>query len=206
MGLSIDYKTKREFTIFHNFFKESRFHLLLSSIDEEIGLSTRLVGCNYCGGILHRADYPRSPIWISTELRVYYDERISFCCNNNKCRKRTTPPSVRFFGRIWVPGPLFIIISLLTDGISLRRIESIKRRFGIDIKLSTWMRWREWWLSKFPQTKFWQQNMGIVSINLKPDYPFPKTFLILYCGAIEAKILALIKFLLPMTGGVLRAI
>ncbi len=160
MGLSIDYKTKREFTIFHNFFKESRFHLLLSSIDEEIGLSTRLVGCNYCGGILHRADYPRSPIWISTELRVYYDERISFCCNNNKCRKRTTPPSVRFFGRIWVPGPLFIIISLLTDGISLRRIESIKRRFGMDIKLSTWMRWREWWLSKFPQTKFWQQNMG----------------------------------------------
>ena len=80
---------------------------LLIAIDREIAEATRKKGCD-CGGALHQSNYPRSPFGLSAEFRIAYEERFSFCCAD--CRKRTTPSSVRFFGRRWYPAPLLLLI------------------------------------------------------------------------------------------------
>ncbi len=61
----------------------------------------KAAGCPHCGGVLHCGNYQRKPRGIVGEaLRLLgLDWRISFCCSNEECRKRSTPKSVRFLGR-----------------------------------------------------------------------------------------------------------
>src|SRR3990167_6787935 len=92
----------------YKFLLNSTFHLLLIAIDRELAEEARQKGCE-CGGDLHRSNYPRSPFGLPAEFRNSYEERFSFCCNT--CRRRTTPPCVRYFGRRWSPAPLLLLIS-----------------------------------------------------------------------------------------------
>ena len=61
-------------------------------IDKELAEAVQAGACLYCGAKLHCGDYPRKP-----RGGPEWDERYSFDCS--RCRKRRTPPSVRFLGR-----------------------------------------------------------------------------------------------------------
>ena len=148
----------------HKFLFDSSFHLLLIAIDRELAESTRQQGCS-CGGTLHQANYPRSPLGLSAEFRSAYEERFSFCCSD--CRQRTTSPSVRFFGRRWYPAPLLLLISALTLSINEYRLTQIKHRFGITVSESTWKRWRRWWRTTFVETAFWKHVSGLMPVPKK---------------------------------------
>src|SRR3990167_215610 len=183
-----------------NFLSKSSFHAHLTEIDRELANICAEKGCVYCGGKLHQADYPRSPMGMPHSFRDCYSRRISFCCSN--CRKRTTPPSVRFFGRRWYPAPLFIFISIMTCGINKRRIALMEKQFGLVIRESTWRRWRKWWRDKFVITKCWQQAKG----QLPPcdgitQGPFPRVIFNLYAGNIEEKMLLFLSFVSLLTIG-----
>src|SRR6266568_1834893 len=112
----------------HKLLLNATFHSALISIDEELAENIQKKGCP-CGGELHQANYPRSPSGIPSLFRSNYSERFSYSCDT--CRKRTTPQSVRFFGRRWYPAPLLIFISALMLGVNERRLEQVKRHFGI---------------------------------------------------------------------------
>jgi hypothetical protein len=188
-----------------NFLFKSSFHAYLIKIDLELADIRAKKGCVYCGGKLHQADYPRSPMGMPSEFRNQYSQRISFCCSN--CRKRTTPPSARFFGRRWYPAPLHIFISIMICGINKRRIALIEKHFGIVVRESTWRRWRKWFSSEFVITKFWQQEKGRLPPTAEiTQGPFPRVIFNLYTGNIEQKILLFLPFLSPLTIGILRAI
>ena len=187
-----------------NFLFDTRFHLLLNKIDQEFAEKVRQQGCS-CGGKLHQADYPRSPFGLPALFRTHYDERISFCCS--LCRKRTTPQSVRFFGRRWFPAPLLLFISVLTLGVNKRRCAQVRRYFGIAISEPTWRRWRQWWRDSFITTPFWQQAKGsFPTTDQIMQGPFPRVLLTIFKGKIEEKMILLLRFLAPLTTGVLRAI
>lgn len=185
----------------HNFLRDTSFHSLLSSIDKEIADNAKQEGCILCGGPLYLADYPRSPFGVPAPFREYYDERHSYCCGN--CRKRNTPPSVRFFGRRWFPAPFLILISLLQSGVNEWRIEQVKRYFGITVSESTWKRWRKWWREIFSKTLFWQQAKGCC---FPSSGTFPKVLLRLFTGELEQRLINLLRFLSPITAGVLRSV
>jgi hypothetical protein len=187
-----------------NFLYKSSFHLLLITIDQELAQKTLKQGCPYCKGKLHQADYPRSPVGVPSPFRPHYEERLSFCCDT--CRKRTTPASVRFFGRYWFPAPFLMLISALTLGIGIseRRLAQVKRHFGITVSKSTWRRWRRWWRESFISTPFWQQAKGLAP-NMH-EAPLPRALLAAFKGGLEEKMCSLLRFLSPLTGGVLRAI
>lgn len=188
-----------------NFLLKSSFHASLIEIDLEIANICLEKGCVYCGGKLHQADYPRSPMGVPSEFRDQYSQRISFCCAN--CRKRTTPPSVRFFGRRWYPAPLHIFISIMTCGINKRRIALIEKYFGVTVRESTWRRWRKWWRDEFVITKFWRQEKGRLAPTAEiTQGPFPRVIFNFYRGNIEQKMLLFLRFASPLTGGILRAI
>lgn len=186
-----------------NFLLNASFHLLLLQIDQELANNVRQGGCG-CGGRLDQADYPRSPFGLPPALRDHYQKRISLCCND--CRKRTTPPSVRFLGRRWFPAPLLLLISILNCGINARRLQQVKRHFGIVISESTWKRWRAWWHRSFMQTLFWQQSKGLIILEIKTADFMPRVLLSLFQGTLQEKLRSLLRFFAPMTSGALRAV
>lgn len=187
----------------HKILFNASFHLLLIQMDKEIIKQTAQKGCP-CGGKLHQDNYPRSPFGIPAQFRDSYDKRFSLCCNT--CRKRITPPSVRFFGRRWYPAPILVLISALMLGINKRRLDQVKRYFGIVIHERTWKRWRRWWRQSFEATAFWQQTKGLALKAIETKKLFPRALFILFQGVFEEKMLLLLRFLSPLTGGALRAV
>jgi len=187
----------------HKFLFNTSFHELLNKLDLELAEATRLAGCLHCGGSLHQADYPRSPFGLPVGFRSYYQERHSFCCG--QCRKRTTSPSVRFFGRRWFPAPLLILISALSLGATESRCTQIRKLFGVVISQTTWKRWRRWWRADFTQSHFWLQAKGIVS-PLHFNGSFPRELFSLFIGCLEERLVLLLRFLAPLTAGAFRAV
>ena len=188
----------------HNFLFNASFHLLLNSIDQELAIKAQKQGCLYCGNKLHQANYPRSPVGLLPRFRHYYDERLSFCCDT--CRKRTTPQSVRFFGRRWYPAPLLMLVSALMIGINERRLKQVKQHFGIVVSESTWKRWRRWWRESFIATQFWRKEKGLVPTVTETKKILPRALLNVFQGVLEEKMFYLLRFFSPLTGGVLRAV
>ncbi len=188
----------------HNFLVDARFHLLLTQIDQEFFELARKEVCSYCGGQLHQANYPRSPFGLPSAFRPHYEERLSLCCAN--CRKRVTPPSVRFFGRRWFPAPVFMLICILNLGINERRLAQIKRHFSVTVSESTWKRWRRWWRECFEATAFWQANKGLVVTTMAEHEALPRSLLTCFTGKLKEQLCLLLRFLSPLTGGLLRAV
>lgn len=188
----------------YKFLLKTSFHELLTEIDQDLAIKCQKAGCPHCGGQLHQAAYPRSPHGVFKDFREYYQSRFSFCCAN--CRKRTSPETVRFFGRYWHVAPVLILISALSLGINDRRLKQIKIHLGVTVSESTWKRWRKWWGSVFCTTPFWQQSKGLLS-NFDEEACFlPRDLLILFKESLDKKMVRLLKFLSPLTAGGVRAI
>ena len=127
--------------------------MLLFSIDQDLAKSARIEACP-CGGRLHCANYPRKPRGGPDDLPEQYSYRLSFCCDRDGCRKRVTPPSVRFLGRKVYLGAVVILINAMRQGPSPRRVRELSRLFGADRR--TIARWQIFWREHFPRTPFWK--------------------------------------------------
>lgn len=187
----------------HKILLNATFHSLLISIDQELAETMQKNKCP-CGGILYQSHYPRSPLGVPPVFRSSYDKRFSYTCSH--CYKRFTSASVRFFGRRWYPAPLFILISALMLGINERRLSQVKQHFGISVSERTWKRWRQWWRERFTRTPFWQQAKGFVLQGIQTKKSFPRVLLSLFKGTFEEKMTFLLRFLSPLTRGLLRAV
>jgi hypothetical protein len=132
---------------------------VLEHIDAELAETTRRAGCRECGGALHKAFYPRKPRGEpAADLPESYGQRASYCCAVDGCRKRATPPSVRFLGRRVYVGAVVVLASALQHGVSAFRAKQLKELFGASRQ--TLERWRTWWLETFPASRFWQELRG----------------------------------------------
>jgi hypothetical protein len=187
----------------HKFLTNAIFHNLLKEIDINIADEHRKKGCPHCGGNLHQSDYTRSPFGLPQALRVYYQNRISFCCA--RCRKRSTSQSVRFFGRRWFPAPILMLISTLMGGATQSRCLAVQRHFGITVNKRTWKRWRQWWQKCFPCTPFWQKTKGVLPIQALQG-PLPRILFTIYKGDLATKLMSLLQLLAPLTAGDFRAV
>ena len=125
----------------------------LFAIDQDLASTARKDGCS-CGGRLHCANYPRKPRGTPVQLPEPELIRLSFCCDRDGCRKRVTPPSVRFLGRKVYLTAIVILISAMRQGPSRRRVRELSARFGANE--STITRWQTFWREHFPQTPFWK--------------------------------------------------
>ena len=138
----------------HAFVADSRFYQFLFRIDQEIAVEVRAGGCCFCGGVLHGACYPRKPRGIRSALDESYNYRLSFCCATDGCRRRTTPPSVRFLGRKVYLGVIVVLISALEYGLSAKRREWLID--ALDVPPQTLWRWQCWWREVFAEGPWWQ--------------------------------------------------
>jgi hypothetical protein len=143
--------------MYHELPRTARFWWFLFLFDQGLANTIREKGCS-CGGRLHSADYLRSPRGIPGQLPECLRIRLSFCCDRDGCRKRVTPPSVRFLGRKVYLGVIVILISAMRQGPSPRRVRELSERFGVTPQ--TIARWQVLWREHFPQTPFWKIARG----------------------------------------------
>ncbi len=141
----------------HELLRSGSFWSFLLSIDKDLAESARRKGCS-CGGRLHCANYPRAPRGGPDDLPDGYNQRFSYCCDRDGCRKRVTPPSVRFLGRKLYLGAVVILVSAMRQGPTPRRARELSRLFGVD--KATIARWQSFWRDHVPRTPFWKIARG----------------------------------------------
>jgi len=139
--------------MYHDLPRAARLWSVLLAIDQDLAETTRKNGCR-CGGRLHCANYPRKPRGTPLQLPEPQLLRLSFCCDRDDCRKRSTPPSVRFLGPKVYLGAIIIVISAMRQGPTPRRVRELSALFGADRRTIT--RWQVFWREHFPQTPFWR--------------------------------------------------
>lgn len=181
----------------HRLLQDSRLWLFLLHIDTDLAREVREGNCPYCGETLHSAPYPRKPRGGPDDLPLEYRSRYSFTCSADGCRRRSTPPSVRFLGRRIYLGVLVILLSAMRQGATPRGARKLTLLFGATKK--TLDRWRSWWREIFPRTPFWRSARARFLPPLD-ETSLPRALLRAF-GATSAldKLLALLKFLSPIT-------
>ncbi len=171
-------------------------HELLVVIDIDLAESARRSGCPHCGSSLHRADFPRQPRGVSLAQRARYTSRISLCCAAEGCRRRRTPPSVRFLARRVYLGGVVVLLAAMTHGLTPSRRRRLQELVGADRR--TVARWREWWREKFVATPFWRTaRLQVPGAHAPED--LPGALLGSFAGGLRHRLLQLLRFLAPVS-------
>ena len=181
---------------------DARFHELLLTIDRDLADACRTTGCLACGGCLHSARYPRKPRGrpktLAGRLGPEHDRRFSFCCAVDGCRGRETPASLRFLGRRVHIAAFVVLIAILRNGATDARMERLSQIVRVDRR--TVGRWRRWWREGFTATPFWR----IARARFMPPVDqaqLPAALLGRFTGDVAERLVALLRFLGPITGG-----
>lgn len=173
---------------------------VVSKVDADLSAKVRQGGCLHCSGKLHSARYRRKPRGRPKQDQERKEEiwRDSFCCDQDGCRKRHTPPSVRFLGRKVYWGFIVVLVAAMHHGVKPARLKILRETLGVDSR--TVERWREWWLQAFAQSAFWKAARARFSPPLDPK-ALPQAL----CEAFKVdrrdRLLRLLQFLSPVTTG-----
>ena len=174
--------------------QDPRLYEVLTKIDEELAAEVQSRGCE-CGGTLHRANYPRRPRGGVVDSAAVC-ERLSFCCERDGCRKRHTPPSVRFFGRRVYLGAVVLLVSAMQGGVSDAGAHALRKLVGVG--RSTLKRWRRWWQRVFIDTRCWIEARGRIVPSVNTD-ALPLSLIERFAGAGRETIVTILRFLSPVT-------
>lgn len=176
---------------------DARFHNLLLAFDRDLADAARVEGCA-CGGRRHSARYRRKPRGRPCRLGPEHDQRFSFCCAVDGCRSRATPPSLRFLGRKVYVAAIVVLIAILQHGTSDARLARLGEVVSVDRRTIT--RWRRWWRDTFTATPFWR-NARSALMPPVDEARLPATLIERFDGDEADRLIALLRFLGPVTGG-----
>jgi len=176
----------------HALLQDPKFFRLLLRIDEELAGQARAPGCA-CGGVLHRANYPRKPRACLNEVRADFESRFSFCCN--RCRRRKTAMSVRFLGRRVYLGLAVVLMSARHVG---QIGTAVRLATDLGVPVRTLQRWRQWWRTQFPLTPLWQVACARFLPAPATD-AFPASLLERFAGQTGEALMRFLIFLSPLT-------
>jgi hypothetical protein len=140
-----------------DFVDEAILFNVSSIIDRDLAEQARRCGCVYCGGTLRYARYMRKPRGEQIEIPESSRVRQGMCCT--RCRKRTLPESILFFGRRVYWGSIFVLATAAAQNKKIS-LESICRRFGVTRR--TVKRWIGYFEEFFPKSTQWQRARGRV--------------------------------------------
>jgi hypothetical protein len=177
---------------------DAKFHEQLLVFDRDLAASARAARCWLCAGALHSAPYDRKPRGGPAGVSGAYRKRFSFCCAVDGCRTRTTPPSLRFLGRGVYLATVVTLLSALMLGTTPLRLARLSVVPGLDRR--TLARWRVWWRSTFTDRPF--AAVAMAAMVPPPDIAaLPVSLLERFAGDMREQLIALLRFLGPLTGG-----
>lgn len=151
--------------MWHELLGDARLYGLLSRIDVELASEARGQRCPHCGGPLHVSNFARKPRGeeLPGALSEAYATRFSFCCGREGCRRRLTPPSVRFLGRRVYLAAIVVLVTGLRHGATGSRAAALGAHISAKISRQTLKRWAGWWRETFPATRCWGLLRGFFS-------------------------------------------
>jgi hypothetical protein len=177
----------------------SSFFDLLLRLDEDLAEEARHRGCG-CGGTLHRACYERKPRGGPPGLGPEHAVRFSYCCEKEGCRRRVTPCSLRFLGRKVFFGVVVLLVPVLRDGPTPKRLERLSSEFAVSLR--TLRRWMRWWRESFAASPFWLVCRGLFARPVViQELPLSLLESFVGVGEASARVLAVLRFLGPITTG-----
>ncbi len=181
----------------HPILQDARLWRFLLQIDGDLANDVREKRCPLCGAALHRANYPRKPRGGPQDLAPEYSSRFSYCCSKDGCRRRATPPSVRFLGRKVYLKVLVVLVTAMRQGPTPPGAILLEELLGTSRR--TLARWAAWWKEIFPRTTFWKTARSLFVPPLD-DHQLPSSLLAHFGrGAALEKFLDLLRFLSPIT-------
>ncbi len=178
--------------------QDTRFHGAILEMDRDLAAAARMELCTVCGDVLHAADFTRKPRGGPPGLGREHDIRFSLCCAGRECRKRHTPASVRFLGRKVYIGASVVLVSAMRHGATPARMRKLREHIGVSRR--TVERWRRWWREAFAESAFWRAAAAAFMPPAEPGR-LPLSLLERFAGDDEARLVALLRFLGPITGG-----
>ena len=183
----------------HSLLQDSSLFSLLRRMDEQLAAAARAAGCP-CGGVLHRARYPRKPRGGPEGLGPECRWRLSYCCGEEGCRRRVTPFSVLFLGRRVFFGVVVVLVSALQEGPVRGRLARVQEAMdGTPISRRTLRRWERWWREGFVQSRFWMAARGLLG-SAVDEGRLPGSLLEAFVGGDgRARLILLLRFLRPIT-------
>lgn len=163
--------------------------------DGDIAQRVLAAGCPHCGARLHAGHYGRKPRGISAAWEAYFGWRWSFCCSGDDCRRRATPPSVRFLGRKVYVGAVVVLaatafLAMVVGGEHEGRTVRVPRR--------TVRRWRRWWTREVPATSFWHGLRGLLPPLFDVD-ALPASLLAALGGGSDEALCKLLRLVCPLS-------
>ena len=188
--------------MYQSLLSDSRFHELLLACDRDLAAAARIAGCPQCNGTVHSANYCRKPRGRGCAVGAEHDRRFSFCCAVDGCRSRLTPPSLRFLGRKVYLAAVVVLVSMLQHNVTERRLWRLSEAVAVDRR--TVLRWRLWWRRDFRASAFWQ----LARAKLMPpvdEARLPAALIERFRGEGVERLMALLRFIAPLTGGTVHA-
>jgi len=177
---------------------DPRFYAMKLRIDRALLGEARSKACERCGSALHTSDFKRKPRGGQADLVEEGDLRFSLCCADRECRKRHTPPSLRFLGRKVYLGAVVVLVSAMRHGANPARMRQLREHLGVSRR--TVERWRRWWRETFAESPFWRTAAASFMPPTDPDR-LPSSILDRFAGDERERLVALLRFLGPITGG-----
>lgn len=166
---------------------------MLVELDERITEQVRRAGCSRCGGRLDRADYARKPRGeVVAPSAEAWAKRFSLCCSREGCRRRSTPPSVRFLGRKVYVEVAVLLACLAANARGQARVPAPPSAAPV----RTVRRWLTWWRTVFVASAFWSEARA----RLLPPVAerlLPASLLARF--SVTSGLLDLARFIAPMT-------
>jgi hypothetical protein len=192
----------RTHPLYRDLLADATFHQLLLACDADLAEAARAGRCALCGGALHSACYPHKPWGRPCWLGPAHDRRFSFCCAVDGCRSRATPPSLRFLGPKVYLAAIVVLVAIMRHGVTTSRMERLSQAVGVDRR--TVERWRRWWRDSFTATPFWR----VARATFMPPIDrqrVPASILERFTGDDADRLVALLRFIGPVTGGRVHA-
>jgi hypothetical protein len=182
---------------------DASFHELLLAFDRDLAEQARSAGCGQCQGVLHSAKYWRKPRGRLCCVGPQHDQRFSFCCARDGCRSRTTPASLRFLNRKVYLAAVVVLVSMLRHGVTDGRLARLRQSIGVDRR--TVQRWLRWWREVFTASAFWRNARAAFAPPVEPDR-LPAALFKRFHGKAAERLIALLRFVAPVTGGKAQAV
>jgi hypothetical protein len=193
-----DLGAEKDSSVYSTLLADATFHELLLVFDQDIAVTARRERCLSCRGVLHSARYRRKPRGRPAGLGEEHDWRFSFCCARDGCRTRRTPPSLRFLGRKVYVAAMVVLIAIMREGATAARMRRLLQL--VRVSRRTVERWRRWWHDTFTASSFWRIGRAALMPSVDQDR-LPASLLERFAGSAKERLIALLRFIAPITGG-----
>ena len=133
--------------------KSPSFFSFLLQIDQSIATSCQQKGCMHCGNKLYRSDWERAGFGLPPGTDDKALVRHSFVCG--RCKKRTTPCSLRWMYYRWFSAPVQFLLPALKGRLSQTEMANLCS--ALDVNPSLVRLWQRWWKETFFRSSYWCQ-------------------------------------------------